>query len=373
MEMDHQKKPTDRLFHLDSLRGVAALCVVFVHCASLVSTNYYLMNTLGHAPVIFFFLLSGFVLGRSMEHRNICISSIISFYVRRLFRLYPAVFFTVIFAFLTSRYYLDPASVALKVPFSGILTDAKNSSSLHDIINNLTLSSFSLDHPLWTIKVEFLGSLLMPLMIVILEFFPMLTMPTIAILALVLGFGSLIGFPRKDIFAPGYFMLPFFLGIFIKSIFQKGGICFGVSVTKWALFFCFLLMLSVGFMTNVDALDCAYSIILGCFLLIMIPCSWAKLRSLLHLQQVRFLGQISYGIYLLQLPVICLIWSNLAKFHSSLLYSYHPAVAIGVLFVLTLVLVIPLAFVVERYLESPLNKIGHRLGRFVESWERGSV
>ena len=59
-----------RIHHLDSLRGLAALAVALGHSfygLEGIRNKYYISLFMGRLPVIYFFILSGFVLSRSIS------------------------------------------------------------------------------------------------------------------------------------------------------------------------------------------------------------------------------------------------------------------------------------------------------------------
>jgi peptidoglycan/LPS O-acetylase OafA/YrhL len=81
--------PGNRLAWLDVLRGLAALCVVFNHFGYFVPTGvknavYQWINP-GDYGVFVFFLISGYIVPASLERKG----SVRTFWVSRLFRLYP--------------------------------------------------------------------------------------------------------------------------------------------------------------------------------------------------------------------------------------------------------------------------------------------
>jgi peptidoglycan/LPS O-acetylase OafA/YrhL len=84
-----------RLAWLDALRGIAALCVVFDHLTysvlQPVRNAVYQWFDPGQYGVFVFFLVSGYIIPASLERRG----SIRSFWVSRLFRLYPLYLFAV--------------------------------------------------------------------------------------------------------------------------------------------------------------------------------------------------------------------------------------------------------------------------------------
>ena len=78
-----------RLGWLDVLRGVAALCVVFDHLSYYllqhVKAEVYQWFDLGDYGVFVFFLISGYIVPASLERKG----SVRTFWVSRIFRLYP--------------------------------------------------------------------------------------------------------------------------------------------------------------------------------------------------------------------------------------------------------------------------------------------
>jgi peptidoglycan/LPS O-acetylase OafA/YrhL len=99
---------------LESLRGVAAVSVVAYHVFGQFSDT----NVTGMAPVVMFFVLSGFVLARSLENN----ADPVRFFRHRLFRLFPAAISTVLLlAFLHFQFgfyigflgQFDPVNVVL--------------------------------------------------------------------------------------------------------------------------------------------------------------------------------------------------------------------------------------------------------------------
>lgn len=81
---------------LESLRGLSALMVVLYHMkpATLLSESH--ISRSGYFFVDFFFVLSGFVIFYNYQDRLIDLNSLKTFYIRRLKRLYPLHFYTLI-------------------------------------------------------------------------------------------------------------------------------------------------------------------------------------------------------------------------------------------------------------------------------------
>lgn len=64
----HAPPPSSRLAGLDALRGIAALCVLNFHAFSFFGTDL-AFDGKGYLAVDFFFMLSGYVMARTYEHR----------------------------------------------------------------------------------------------------------------------------------------------------------------------------------------------------------------------------------------------------------------------------------------------------------------
>src|SRR5215813_12885922 len=82
------------ILELQSLRGIAAGMVLLHHTSFLFDTTpafHYWAEVLinAHAAVMLFFVLSGYVLSRSLSGVAIDCESLFSFYAARLFRIYP--------------------------------------------------------------------------------------------------------------------------------------------------------------------------------------------------------------------------------------------------------------------------------------------
>src|SRR3984885_6256886 len=84
-----------RLAWLDALRGIAALCVVYSHFGTrvlpAVHRAVYNVFDPGLYGVLVFFMVSGYIVPASLERRG----SVRSFWLSRLFRLFPLFVFAI--------------------------------------------------------------------------------------------------------------------------------------------------------------------------------------------------------------------------------------------------------------------------------------
>jgi peptidoglycan/LPS O-acetylase OafA/YrhL len=161
-----------RIYPLESLRGLAALIVAVFHfhaqIGPYVSPQSWLATNglVKHATLMvdFFFVLSGFVIALNYADRIQCFRDVIKFQARRFWRLYP-LHLTMLLVF---------AGIEL-VKLTGIGTDAGGSSAsgIEEFINNLFLTqSWYLDHlsfnyPSWSISTEFYTYLIFAMVVLL--------------------------------------------------------------------------------------------------------------------------------------------------------------------------------------------------------------
>lgn len=150
-----------RLNALDSLRGIAALLVVTHHTLEcmgpLISDGIQTFGVaVGQASVWFFFMLSGFVLGRFFARGSVDVAS---YLVARLIRLYVPVFFavtlTAVSQAIVPRTGLVPSPwVAGHPRIYTLQTFLQDATLLSGVSGNLA--------PLWSMRWEVYFSLLLP-------------------------------------------------------------------------------------------------------------------------------------------------------------------------------------------------------------------
>ncbi len=347
-----------RLLHLDSLRGIAALGVAFHHCCysfSGIPHNEYLYYLTGESPVVFFFLLSGFVLSRSFFREDtLSLPGILGFYIRRIFRIYPAMLASIVFALAASFFYFLPNSIYSSTPWlHSIIFKAQAMKSTLGYFQSFSLLNTDINPPLWTIRMELFGSFLLPLLALLLRRFPRL--------AMVVGL-LIILFSYRENGHPRYYIAPlfaFYLGYllhlaepFLKNITSKA--------TKWLMFFSVILLL---FSLEEGFNYITHTIILAGILSLLIPCNSPRIKTALESNPLLFLGKISYSFYLLSLPIILLIYSFLAYRTPGFLTSQPNLIPAVVLFFLSLIPTILLASLFERFIERSGSQVGSRLAK----------
>ncbi len=158
---------------LESLRGVAALIVATHHGMMafkalpgdkppVLSTLHEWVLELATNPgsaVLFFFVLSGYVLGQSLERD----ANYLRFIVRRAFRIMPAFLLSVFFAYACVtliRIDVPPADLTefFKRPFWPMPT-------IDQLKDNLVFRSSWINGPTWSISWEIIGSIFLPVLV----------------------------------------------------------------------------------------------------------------------------------------------------------------------------------------------------------------
>jgi len=171
---------------LESLRGLAALLVcvhhgmsVFADNAPLAAMDALLFAFNSAAAVIFFFVLSGYVLGRALERDG----TFVTYLARRLFRLLPPFVVVLLFTFACERLFrIDPIPSGLMPGFQRMFWPQPTWDALWD---NLLLRSFTVNGPTWTLLLELLGALMLPFVV-----------------ADIIRLGILIAFPAISLWLP---------------------------------------------------------------------------------------------------------------------------------------------------------------------------
>jgi len=335
---------------LQSARGIAALTVLVSHCLLYFKLDGYLIDTarvfeiLSHMSVVFFFVLSGFVLSLSLRVGR----SVPAFYIRRLWRIYPALWaasaLALVYVLFIHRA-LPEQSDWFRQFFSPTMRDAN-----HIVASFLALDLFLIT-PAWTIFVELLAS----------AFMPAITLATrnAYMNALALLAATLLAFVYPGMLYAGTYLVCFVIGAAFAANRTAGslgyllarplyarllpvGLLFGAFAFRWAGHWSFHSPLP----TIVEAIAAAFCVHL---------LASANRPSLLKSPAVTRLGDVSYSLYLFHFPIMCIfgVWI------SGLGISATGATAILVLS--TIIVTYAVSEISYRYIEMS----GIRAGRWM--------
>lgn len=352
-----QPRSSGRLYHLDAIRGLAALSVLLGHVYQS-SNNAKFVVMMQRPAVTIFFILSGYVLSKSlMKSCGHPVVDGLSYCVRRFFRLYPAIFIAVILAAILAKFYVIPTPQADVTPwFSKNIYKATTIHGLHEYIGSLRLYYLRLDPVFWTLQVEFFCSFFLPLLVWPTRNHIMIRWALLPVLAGVKFF-----YPWAWCGFPG-FLFEFYLGYLAWTLFPQ------LSEIDPKISRLLILLLAVGIyiwmiFVEPSLVGLSSCIMVAAFIAILGPCNWEGLKSNLQAPLPQFLGKISYSLYLIHFPIMLFCWSMI---WGGGWLGWNKSYSPNILAVLVLIITIPFASGMERYIEQPLNTLGHRFSKWLE-------
>jgi peptidoglycan/LPS O-acetylase OafA/YrhL len=362
-----------RYFELDSLRGLAALIVVLHHLlltwdietepsSAICRVFLDLVNPLGPEAVILFFVLSGFVL--SLPAVNEKPQSYFTFVTRRIFRIYVPYLAALAISVMTSFCLYDHLTHSIWVLscWSGPVTWRL---VWQHVMFLGVYDTTRFDPPIWSLVYEMRISLFFPLLCAIVL---RLRMRWIFALAFILTaapsvidkkYGVVGTIPLSDTL---HYTTMFVLGIYLarekgriadwfKRLSRLAKISFGVA---GVLVFAFagpqFTPLAISIIHLRLTLFTQWITALGAGGLIVICMNSGTCKHILLWPPIRFLGQMSYSLYLMHFIVLlgCL----------DLLFGRLPLAAI---LCLVFVLSIIVSWYCYRWVEVPSMNLGRRL------------
>jgi len=378
-----------RVNELDSVRGIAAFVVVLhhlwetilpdqnsfpfiayastepgwlLHTAFWISLSPMRLLFSGHAAVGVFFVLSGFALTKSLD--NPSQRHYPQFIVRRFFRVYPP-FAVVILLTAAVVYFIEPQPISGRDWINLSWTEPLTGSLLAGHLLMLTTAGplNSLDSPMWTLVHELRISAIFPFVALAAIMRPRATLlistavfALFSVRHLTTWMGGLVH-PElaRDVLSSMIetmrYVLFFVLGILIAS--KNADLAAALTRKAWyvrVLWPAALLCLAVPY--TKAYLEIFYAA--GAFLVITLCLISPAAKSLLRHASLRWLGKISYSLYLSHQVVL------LTMVH--LLNGKWPMAVI-------LPLVIPVSLLVaellNRFVELPSSELGKRLARAI--------
>lgn len=359
---------------LEATRGLAALIVALFHVSltGVVATDpawlgslWQLMRTEGstvewlvtgiaqpffngHAAVLYFFVLSGFVLAASLERdqgRPLPLSW--RFLIRRLFRIYPAVITTILLFVLLYR-------------TMGLYISWPQAYALLPVLRNMLLLEVSIDGVMWTMQTELLAIPVILLGFLLWKKAHLLWLVgfggLLTALSYSLDWRDLLGDPSRT--APLY---AFVYGMFAFAI--------GRRAIRWvpprlhglgAILSALVLLASpqvIG-QKHLVLVQVSAASFLVCY--VAFGPSPAVARAL-NRAPIRFLGRVSYSFYLLHPLTLTVIWNRPQLWQPILEAGVPRLVLLVALAIATVAAVLPLAWLSYRFVEQPGVELGRRL------------
>ncbi|MCI5705841.1 MAG: acyltransferase, partial [Odoribacter sp.] len=312
---------------LDGLRGVAALMVMWYHIFEGFATSPIDQNfNHGYLAVDFFFMLSGFVVSYAYDDRWKSSLTLKGFLKRRLIRLQPMVVMGVFLGAITfiiqGQKQWDGTPVTLSMLFLALLLNLflipAIPGSRPEVRGNGEM--YPLNGPNWSLFFEYIGNILYALFIRKMSTRWLATLTCISGLGLTLfalcnlyGFGHLgVGWSLSDYNFPGgmlRLLFSFCAGLLISRIFKP----IAVRGAFWICSLLIILLLSIPYIGNENTLwtNGLYDSV--CILIIFPLLLWigasGKATDNKTARVCKFLGDISYPVYVVHYPFMYLFYA----------------------------------------------------------------
>lgn len=332
---------------LDGLRGVAALLVVWYHVFEgfQFAGNKPVIDFINHGylAVDFFFILSGFVVGYAYDNRWGKTLTLAGFFRRRLIRLQPMVCMGAVIG--TASFLLsgmerwDGTHATLWLTFLAFVCGCLMLPALPGMPREVRGNGemFPLNGPCWSLFFEYVGNIVYAL------FIRRLSTRLLALLSFALccalawfavtdqsGYGSIgVGWTvdRTNILGGSLRMLcPFTMGLLLSRIFKpihyaRGA--FWISAALLLAIFHIPYIYSDGALSLNGVFEAAC--IIAVFPLVVWYAASGKTTDEASTRICRFLGDISYPLYIVHYPLMYAFYMWLIKTRQYTLYETWPA------------------------------------------------
>lgn len=342
---------------IESMRGIAALTVALMHVSNswtaypfaelpgrnlLDRMGLFVIHLLanGYGAVVAFFVISGFVLARSLDRKF----DIPRFAIARVFRLYPAAIVTV--ATFAALYYGFGFSVYQKVSFEPL-----------NVLANMLMVHVDIDVVMWSMKAEVAATPLIVLCVWLFRRYGAWPVNTIAVVLFGLAFtGQFTKSLGDDTNLAPLFAFP--VGILVHFKGRE----LAAKLAPWAVTLAAVASMAIFCACTSFKPTGTWTLLVQCLsaaALVMLIAyrAEAAIFAPLDLAVVRFYGRISYSFYLLH-PLA--LWSTTLFMVTSI--AQFPAIPVTLLaiaaFVISLLMVTPLAWLSWRFVELPaMNRL----------------
>lgn len=282
-----------RFQELDALRGVAALVVLLFHY-SMNNATLLPFFKYGVTGVDLFFLISGFVIFRSISQ----VKSGAEFLINRFCRLFPTYWVAVSFTFL------------IIFMNEHVVTDLKTPINWEHYWYNMTMFQYyfnvpNLDGPYWTMIVEMVFYLTMFVLLIsnslrsIVPFFVLLVLFGLLLSDFYRGEGSIeftadyfVNFPLAQ------YVALFLGGILFYRLHQTNTHRIRLILLIIGCYLAQIVLFNAGDGPDGHLSLAEYQLVLGCYFLLMFLFVFGKLRWLVN-RYTLFLGKISFALYLI--------------------------------------------------------------------------
>lgn len=356
---------------LDGLRGVAAVTVVIFHLLETFTDGDHSKQIINHGylAVDFFFLLSGFVIGYAYDDRwgRMTLGD---FFKRRLIRLHPMIIAGMLIGAITFYYQACPFwPVIGEAPVGKLLLVALIGLTLLPVPLSLDIRGWQEMHPLngpaWSLFFEYAANLLYAL------FVRKFTNRQLSVLVFIAGAalihlavtshnGDLIGGwslePAQFRIGLTRLLYPFFAGLLLKRAAK-------LMRVKHAFFWCSLLLLAVLAAPRVGGSDRLWMnglydslCVVAVFPLVVYLGAGGEVKEGISAKLCKFLGDVSYPLYIIHYPFIYLFMAWTANNKITLTGPSGVPLQLVLVAVGILVATVALAYACLKVYDEPVRK-----------------
>lgn len=331
---------------LDGLRGVAALLVIWYHVFEGFATSPIDQQfNHGYLAVDFFFILSGFVIGYAYDDRWKSTMNVKNFFKRRLIRLHPMVVLGAVLGAIT--FYIqgcekwDGTQVTLSMVMVAMLLNLflipSIPGSAPEVRGNGEM--YPLNGPSWSLFFEYIGNILYALFIrklstkalTVLVVLAAVALASFAMFNLSGNYHLGVGWTLMDYNLVGGFLrmlFSFSIGLLMSRNFKP----LHVRGAFWICSLGIAVLLSVPYIggTETPWMNAAYDSVCTIFLFPMLVYLGAsgKATDKGTVKVCKFLGDISYPVYIIHYPFMYLFYAWLWKNNLSFAQSWPVALVI---------------------------------------------
>jgi peptidoglycan/LPS O-acetylase OafA/YrhL len=370
-----------RVKSLDSIRGIAALAVLFNHCYILsdvvkaqihqgidklgepfssILTLLVKLSTAGTSAVILFFILSGFVLTLSLINHK---STYKHFIIKRFFRLYPVLFISIIISYFL-HYFIGSGDGTQFSDWYRTFISPPINLSTDNLLNHLIPIILSIEHvyldmPIWSLAYEIRISILFPFIVLLCMKYNRIFFSSLLLIAAGITYfildknginvrNALQETATSRFIITGYFSIFFLIGISLALRYDTmRSFTKTLSPTIKILLIITALLLMIN---NMQAVLFDYLCGAGATIIIILAFSWDGFARTLTSKPLLWLGRISYSLYFVHCIVLYAVCS---LFGSSLNIWYIIAIIITASLLC--------AELMARFIEYPFINLGKKL------------
>lgn len=351
---------------LDGLRGVAAIMVVFFHLLETYSLGNHFTQIINHGylAVDFFFLLSGFVIGYAYDDRWNKMT-LKDFFKRRVIRLQPMI---IIGSVIGAALFYFQVSPGLhwnfdEVPVWKVLLVMVIGCTLIPVGKGLDVRGWTEMHPLngaaWSLFYEYIANIIYALFLrktskIVLTVLTLIAAGFTIHYALTNANGDIIGGwsisdPTQLKIGFIRLSLPFLSGLLLSRIGK-------LKYTKNAFLWCSILLVVLFSVPRLGGEESLWmNGLYECFcLIVMFPfIVWmgagGKITGKKTNKVCKFLGDISYPLYITHLPIICVYMAWITNNGYTLANSWYYGLGVAVI-------AIAVAYVAMRFYDIPVRE-----------------